>query len=139
MCIRDSFLPVRVLSRLFRRLFLEALAKAYADGELQFFSDLEPLREAAPFARYLTPLRKAEWVVYAKPPFGGPQQVIEYLGRYTHRVAISNHRLVALEDKMCIRDSTEDRPTAAGGAVGPATIGHPVEFAIGRQYDPRRG
>lgn len=87
-----------MLSRLFRRLFLEALAQAYADGELQFFSDLEPLREAATFAQYLTPLRKAEWVVYAKPPFGGPQQVIEYLGRYTHRVAISNHRLVALEE-----------------------------------------
>jgi hypothetical protein len=97
-CLPGFFLPVRVLSRLFRRLFLEALAKAYADGELQFFSDLEPLREAAPFAQYLTPLRKAEWVVYAKPPFGGPQQVIEYLGRYTHRVAISNHRLVALEE-----------------------------------------
>lgn len=97
-CLPGFFLPVRVLSRLFRRLFLEALAKAYADGELQFFSHLEPLREAAAFAQYLTPLRKAEWVVYAKPPFGGPQQVIEYLGRYTHRVAISNRRLVALEE-----------------------------------------
>jgi hypothetical protein len=97
-CLPGFFLPVRVLSRLFRRLFLEALAKAFADGELQFFSDLEQLREAAPFAQYLAPLRQAEWVVYAKPPFGGPQQVIEYLGRYTHRVAISNHRLVALAE-----------------------------------------
>jgi hypothetical protein len=97
-CLPGFFLPVRVLSRLFRRLFLEALEKAYADGELQFFSDLEPLREAPAFAQYLAPLRQAEWVVYAKPPFGGPPQVIEYLGRYTHRVAISNQRLVALED-----------------------------------------
>jgi hypothetical protein len=97
-CLPGFFLPVRVLSRLFRRLFLEALEKAYADGELQFFSDLEPLREASAFAPYLAPLRQAEWVVYAKPPFGGPPQVIEYLGRYTHRVAISNQRLVALED-----------------------------------------
>jgi hypothetical protein len=83
---------------LFRRLFLEALEKAYADGELQFFSDLESLREPSAFAQYLAPLRQAEWVVYAKPPFGGRPQVIEYLGRYTHRVAISNQRLVALED-----------------------------------------
>jgi hypothetical protein len=97
-CLPGFFLPVRVLSRLFRRLFLEALEKAYADGELQFFSDLEPLRGPSAFAAYLTPLRQTEWVVYAKPPFGGPPQAIEYLGRYTHRVAISNQRLVALED-----------------------------------------
>ncbi len=67
-------------------------------GELQFFSDLEPLREASALARYLAPVRQTEWVVYAKPSFGGPQQVIEYLGRYTHRVAISNQRLLALQD-----------------------------------------
>jgi Putative transposase len=97
-CLPGFFLPVRVLSRLFRRLFLEALEKAYADGELQFFSDLEPLRGPSAFPAYLAPLRQTEWVVYAKPPFGGPPQVIEYLGRYTHRVAISNQRLVALED-----------------------------------------
>jgi len=97
-CLPGFFLPVRVLSRLFRRLFLEALEKAYADGELQFFSDLEPLREASAFAASLAPVRQTEWVVYAKPPFGGPPQVIQYLGRYTHRVAISNQRLVALED-----------------------------------------
>jgi hypothetical protein len=97
-CLPGFFLPVRVLSRLFRRLFLEALEKAYTDGELQFFSDLEPLREASAFAASLAPVRQTEWVVYAKPPFGGPPQVIQYLGRYTHRVAISNQRLVALED-----------------------------------------
>ena len=92
------FLPVKVLSRLFRRLFLEALEKAYAAGQLQFFGALEPLRDPSAFARYLAPLKKADWVVSAKPPFGGPQQVLQYLGRYTHRVAISNRRLLALED-----------------------------------------
>ena len=95
---RHFLLPVRVLSRLFRRLFLEALEKAYAKGELQFFGELESLRDPQAFASYLAPLRHSEWVVYAKPPFGGPQHVIEYLGRYTHRVAISNRRLLALED-----------------------------------------
>jgi len=94
----DFFLPVRVLSRRFRRLFLDALEAAHAQGELRFYGDLESLREAAAFTAYLAPLRQAEWVVYAKPPFGGPSQVLEYLGRYTHRVAISNHRLVALEN-----------------------------------------
>jgi hypothetical protein len=92
------FLPVKVLSRLFRRLLLQALEKAYAAGQLQFFGDLEPLRDPPAFARYLAPLKNADWVVYAKPPFGGPQQVLQYLGRYTHRVAISNRRLLALED-----------------------------------------
>jgi hypothetical protein len=97
-CRPGFFLPVRVLSRLFRRLFLEALEKAYAAGEIQFFSDLEPLREPSAFAQYLAPVRETEWVVYAKPPFGGPQQVLEYLGRYTHRVAISNERLLGWQD-----------------------------------------
>jgi hypothetical protein len=96
-CLPGFFLSVRVLSRLFRRLFLEALEKSYADGELQFFSDLESLRKPSAFAQYLAPLRQTEWVVYAKPPFGGPQQVLEYLGRYTHRVAISNERLFGLQ------------------------------------------
>ena len=97
-CLPGFFLPVRVLSRLFRRLFLEALDKAYRNGELKLLGDLAPLADPAAFARYLAPLRDAEWVVYAKPPLGGPQQVLDYLGRYTHRVAISNERLLALED-----------------------------------------
>jgi putative transposase len=97
-CRPGFFLPVRVLSRLFRRLFLQALETAYADGRLQFFGELERLRHSAAFAAYLAPLRQVEWVVYAKPPFGGPRQVLEYLGRYTHRVALSNSRLVALQD-----------------------------------------
>ena len=91
------FLPVQVLSELFRRLFLEALEEAFRKGELQFFGELTPLAEPAAFADYLVPLGKAKGVVYAKPPFGGPQRAIEYLGRYTHRVAISNQRLLSLE------------------------------------------
>jgi hypothetical protein len=97
-CRRGFFLPVRVLSRLFRRLFLEALEKLFQQDLLQFFSKLESLIDPAAFARYLAPLREVEWVVYAKPPFGGPRQVLEYLGRYTHRVAISNQRLLAFHD-----------------------------------------
>jgi putative transposase/transposase-like zinc-binding protein len=97
-CRPGFFLPVRVLSRLFRRLFLEALQKAFQADQLQFFSHLEPLRDPAAFAAYLKPLRETEWVVYAKPPFGGPEQVLTYLGRYTHRVAISNQRLASLQD-----------------------------------------
>jgi hypothetical protein len=97
-CRPGFFLPVRVLSRLFRRLFLEALQKAFNTGELQFFSRLEPLRDKAAFAAYLAAAGQPEWVVYAKAPFGGPAQVLRYLGRYTHRVAISNNRLLSLED-----------------------------------------
>jgi len=97
-CRPGFFLPVKVLSRLFRRLFLKALEKAYADGQLRFFSSLEALRHPDSFARYLAPLREIDWVVYAKPPFGGPRQVLQYLGRYTHRVAISNERLLTLQD-----------------------------------------
>lgn len=99
-CRPGFFLPVRVLSRLFRRLFLEGLEHAFQAGRLAFFSDLEPLRDPVAFAEYLTPLRDIEWVVYAKRPFGGPEQVLDYLGRYTHRVAISNHRLVSAEEEQ---------------------------------------
>jgi len=95
---RKFLLPVKVLSALFRRLFLEALAQAHAAGELQFFGDLLPLHDPTAFARFLTPLKYKKWVVYAKAPFGGPQHVLEYLGRYTHRVAISNRRLLALQN-----------------------------------------
>jgi hypothetical protein len=95
---RKYLLPAKVLSRRFRRLFPTALEKAYAAGKFQFFGDLQPLRDPQAFANYLGPLRKREWVVYAKAPFGGPQHVLDYLGRYTHRVAISNRRLLALEN-----------------------------------------
>ena len=93
-CRPGFFLPVRVLSRLFRRLFLAQLQDAFAAGELRFYHALAALHDADAWARYLAPLARAEWVVYAKPPFGGPERVLEYLGRYTHRVAIANHRLV---------------------------------------------
>lgn len=97
-CRTGFFLPVRVLSRLFRRLFLAQLRSAFANGELRFFNGLAALQDPVAFARYLAPATQAEWVVYAKPPFGGPEQVLEYLGRYTHRVAISNNRLVHFAD-----------------------------------------
>jgi hypothetical protein len=95
-CRPGFFLPVRVLSRLFRRLFLAALDTAFTAGRLGFFGELAGLADPAAFARRLNELRRVEWVVYAKPPFGGPQQVLAYLGRYTHRVAIANSRLVSL-------------------------------------------
>jgi len=97
-CRPGFFLPVRVLSRVFRRLFLDELRAAFEAGHLGFFGDLAGLAEPAAFARCLRDLRRVEWVVYAKPPFGGPEQVLKYLARYTHRVAISNSRLTALED-----------------------------------------
>ena len=96
-CKPGFFLHVRVLSRLFRRLFIEGLMALHRTGQLAFFGDLKGLVDAEAFARYLAPLRKTEWVVYAKPPFGGPEQVLAYLSRYTHRVAISNHRLVSAD------------------------------------------
>ena len=96
-CRPDFFLSVRVLSRLFRRLFLEALDNAYAKGQLQFHGQLQPLREPEAFKQHLAPARKVEWVVYAKPPFGSPEHVLDYLARYTHRVAIGNQRLLAFE------------------------------------------
>jgi hypothetical protein len=97
-CRPGFFLPVRVLSRLFRRLFLDKLTAAYQAGRLRFFGDHAELVERNAFAAFLAPLRKAEWVVYAKRPFGGPETVLAYLSRYTHRVAISNSRLIALSD-----------------------------------------
>ena len=93
-CKPGFFLHVRVLSRLFRRLFIEGLLALHHAGELTFFGDLLGLSDPQAFAAYLAPLRKIDWVVYAKPPFGGPEAVLAYLSRYTHRVAISNSRLI---------------------------------------------
>ena len=89
---------MRVLSRLFRRLFLEGLVRLHEAGELQFFKDLAPLGDIDAFRARLAPLRRSEWVVYAKRPFAGPEQVLAYLARYTHRVAIGNSRLVSIDD-----------------------------------------
>jgi hypothetical protein len=97
-CRPGFFLPVRVLSRLFRRLFLTALSAAHKAGRLNFFGEHARLAGRQAFAAYLAPLRRLEWVVYSKPPFGGPQAVLAYLARYTHRVAIANSRLVAFND-----------------------------------------
>jgi hypothetical protein len=96
----NFFLPVRVLSHLFRRLFLESLQKAFDSGELQFFGSLEWLSERLAFAQHRAEVKEKEWVVYAKRPFAGPQQVLDYVGRYTHRVAISNNRLLDIENNQ---------------------------------------
>jgi hypothetical protein len=98
-CRPGFFLPVRVLSRLFRRLFLDRLAALHKAGRLAFFGEQAGLADREAFTAHLTPLRKAEWVVYAKRPFGGPEAVLAYLSRYTHRVAISNSRLVSEDDR----------------------------------------
>jgi hypothetical protein len=91
-------LPVRVLAKLFRRLFLDSLQQLHASGRLQFFGDYIGLSERRAFLRHLAPLRKKRWVVYSKPPFSGPEAVLAYLSRYTHRVAISNRRLITLDE-----------------------------------------
>jgi hypothetical protein len=98
-CRPGFFLPVRVLSRLFRRLFLEGLLAAHDAGQLRFFGQEAELADPALFRQWLAPLRAVEWVVYAKRPFAGPKQVLEYLSRYTHRVAISNHRLLGFDER----------------------------------------
>ena len=103
-CRDGFFLSVRVLSKLFRRLFLEKLVDAFDAGKLKFFSSLEPLQNPSSFRDYLAPLRETAWVVYAKRPFAGPEQVLDYVGRYTHRVAISNNRLLDIaEAKVSFR------------------------------------
>jgi Putative transposase/Transposase zinc-binding domain len=99
-CCRTRYLlPVPVLSSLFRRLLLDKLTAAHAAGKLQFFGKHAKLSDAKAFAAYLAPLRNSKWVVYCKRPFGGPEEVLRYLARYTHRVAISNRRLIACDDK----------------------------------------
>jgi hypothetical protein len=98
-CKPGFFLSVRVLSRLFRRRFLEELENLHRDGQLKFFGEHVDLADADAFADWLMPLRQCEWVVYAKRPFAGPEDVLAYLSRYTHRVAISNSRLVAHDER----------------------------------------
>jgi len=96
-CRRGFFLPVRVLSRLFRRLFLEKLRYAHHKGELQFYGKHSSLVQSNAFSSYLQPVQSIDWVVYAKPPFSGPESVLTYLSRYTHRVAIANSRLLSVD------------------------------------------
>ena len=112
-CRQGFFLPVRVLSRLFRRLFLGYLQDAFDTGRLRFSASLQALSDPHVFADHLQPTRQTEWVVYAKPPFAGPQQVLDYVGRYTHRIAISNHRLLDMDDGHVgfrYKDYRADRP-----------------------------
>jgi hypothetical protein len=97
-CRPGFFLPVRVLAQIFRGLFMHYLERAFASGDLKFFSAHRHLHEPVAFRRYLAPVRETEWVVYAKRPFAGPAQVLDYIGRYTHRVAISNNRLLSMEN-----------------------------------------
>jgi hypothetical protein len=98
-CRPGFFLPVRVLSRLFRRLFTEDLNKAFQAGELKFFGEHQSLTDEATFVNWLKPMKQIEWVVYAKRPFAGPKAVLAYLSRYTHRVAIANSRLLTLDER----------------------------------------
>jgi hypothetical protein len=103
-CHPNFFLSVRVLSELFRRLFLDSLQKAFDSGKLRFSDRLKPLDNRITFAQHCAELKERKWVVYAKRPFAGPQQVLDYVGRYTHRVAISNNRLLDIEnDQVCFQ------------------------------------
>ena len=113
-CRPGFFLPVRVLSRLFRRFFLEGLEQAHSKGELRTFGDLAGLAEPGAFKACLAAQRRREWVVYAKAPFAGPKQVLAYLARYTHRVAIANSRLVALEDNGQVTFRWKDYRSGGG-------------------------
>ena len=118
-CRPDFFLPVRVLSRLFRRLFLEALQHVFDSGKLAFYNAQEPLRDRRAFVQFVDRMKDVEWVVYAKRPFAGPQQVLDYVGRYTHRVAISNNRLLDIENgQVCF----EWKDYRAGGQVKTMTL-----------------
>jgi Putative transposase/Transposase zinc-binding domain len=126
-CRRQFLFPVKVLSRLFRAKFVAYLKTAFRDGELGFHGELKSLGEKRIFVEWLKRLAETEWVVYAKPPFGGPRQVLKYLARYTHRVAISNQRLVSLEDG---RGTFRWKNYARAGE--PATMTLPAEEFIRR-------
>jgi Putative transposase len=122
----DFFLPVRVLSKLFRRLMIEKLVAAHAAGRLTFYGAHASLVDAIAFTSYLAPLRRTRWFVYAKRPFAGPKAVLAYLSRYTHRVAISNRRLIAADAKTVtfkVKDYRIDGP----GRYKTMTL-HPHEF-----------
>lgn len=111
-CRPGFFLAVRVLSRLFRRLFLEALEQEHRAGTLQFFSQHAALADPKAFARWLAPLRRCEWVVYAKKPFAGPQAVLAYLSRYTHRVKAPTSRSKAARSSSTVSTSGASRSEA---------------------------
>ena len=116
-CKPNVLLSVRALSKTFRRLFLDGLQAAFRRGELGFFGDLAPLAEAAAFAERLRALRNSPFVVYAKPPFGGPERVLAYLARYTHRTAIANSRLIAVDDDGVAFSYKDYRRGGRGGVM----------------------
>jgi hypothetical protein len=118
-CRPNFFLPVRVLSHLFRRLFLKSLCNALDSRKLRLLGCLEPLGERRTFVRLCAELKEQEWVVYAKRPFAGPQQVLDYVGRYTHRVAISNNRLLGIESDQV---SFQWKDYRTGGQVKTMTL-----------------
>ena len=116
---RPAFLlPVRVLGALFRRLFLTRLLQLHDAGRLAFFGAAAHLADRRAFLRHLSPVRKKRWVVYAKPPFAGPQAVLAYLSRYTHRVAISNRRLIAFDETGVTFRYKDYRRDGAGAPAG---------------------
>jgi hypothetical protein len=123
-CRPNFFLPIHVLSRLFRRRFTERLVQAHDEGELSFFGDLTALNRPEAFADMMVEQRRINWIVYAKPPFGSPQHVLAYLGRYTHRVAIANSRIVSLDDDAV---AFRWRDYRHGNAVRVMTL-RPAEF-----------
>ena len=96
------FLPVKILSRMFRGKFVEGLKRLFSEGKLEFHGECQALADEKAFSAFLRPLFRQDWVVYSKPPFGGPEHVLQYLGRYTHRVAISNHRMVSVDEKNVV-------------------------------------
>ena len=151
-CRPNFFLPVRVLSRLFRRLFLKYLKLAFDAGKLQFFSALKTLRTRGAFLRHLAPAHKAKWTVYAKPPFGAPDQalndpepVLKSMARYTHRPAISDDRLLDIEDdKVAFRWKDYRDNNREKTMILPAEefirrfLLHGMKFHVGRSYASRR-
>ena len=118
-CRPGFLLPVRVLSRLFRRLFLAGLADAHAASRLVFFGELDGLRDRAAFAADLAPLQRKNWFVYAKPPFAGPEAVLAYLARYTHRVAIANSRLTLLSTSAASPSAARTIAAMGGRGIAP--------------------
>ena len=137
-CRPGFFWPVRVLSRLFRGKFMAFLEDAFRQNQLRFHGQLESLADAKAFRRLADELRAKEWVVYAKPPFGGPEQVLKYLARYAHRVAISNHRLVKVEDdRVFEHQAAENRILWPGGTHGNLSLlGHmlPPSYLVSRPF-----
>jgi hypothetical protein len=136
-CRPGFFLPVRVLSRLFRRRFLEELQRLHDGGRLRFFGEHAALAAAATFKAWLAPLRNSEWVVYAKRPFAGPQAVLAYLSRYTHRVAISNSRLLAMDERG-VTFRWKDYRANKGGHKGGRGKAHHKTMTLSPQEFMRR-